>query len=396
MSQFIYADNAATTRISSAALAAMTACFTTEYGNPSALYRHGQNAKTIVTRAREEVAVCIGAEPKEIFFTSGGTESDNWALLGGAVARANRGNHIITTAIEHHAVLHTCAAMEKEGYEATYLPVDEKGLVSPAQLRAALCKDTALVSIMTANNEIGTIEPIHELCEIAHEAGALFHTDAVQAAGHIPLNVKELGVDLLSLSGHKFHGPKGVGALFCRKGLVLPPLIYGGGQERGRRSGTENVPGIVGLAAALRERTATLEEDTRRITALRDKLIGGLLTIPCSRLTGHPTLRLPGTASFVFEAVEGESLLLLLDEYGICASSGSACSSASLDPSHVLLAIGLPHALAHGSLRLTIGDETTDAEIDRILEAVPAVVARLRDMSPVWDSTTNSPNWKIS
>ena len=398
MSRFIYADHAGTTALSRAALEAMAPYLTERYGNPSSLYRFGQEAKSDLEQARSDVAACIGAKPEELFFTSGGTEADNWALKGVLEWMALKGKptgHIITSAIEHHAILHTAQHLEKQGYDVTYLPVDELGRVSPAEVEAAIRPDTLLISIMAANNEIGTIQPVAEIGAVARKHKVLFHTDAVQAVGHIPVDVEAWNVDLLSLSAHKFQGPKGVGALYVRKPLRLPPLIHGGGQEKGRRSGTENVAGVVGMAAALKEAAAQLETEGARLSALRDRLIDGLTRLPYSRLTGDPANRLPGTASFVFEGVEGEALLLHLDARGICASSGSACSSASLDPSHVLLAIGLPHAIAHGSLRLSLGADNTDADVDAILAAVPEVVAYLREMSPVWDAAEQKPTWVV-
>ena len=398
MSRFIYADHAGTTALSRAALEAMTPYLTERYGNPSSLYRFGQEAKSDLEQARADIAACIGAKPEEIFFTSGGTEADNWALKGVLEWMALKGKptgHIITSAIEHHAILHTAQHLEKQGYDVTYLPVDELGRVSPAEVEAAIRPDTLLISIMAANNEIGTIQPVAEIGAVARKHKVLFHTDAVQAVGHIPVDVEAWNVDLLSLSAHKFQGPKGVGALYVRKPLRLPPLIHGGGQEKGRRSGTENVAGVVGMAAALKEAAAQLETEGARLSALRDRLIDGLTRLPYSRLTGDPANRLPGTASFVFEGVEGEALLLHLDSRGICASSGSACSSASLDPSHVLLAIGLPHAIAHGSLRLSLGADNTDADVDAMLAAVPEVVAYLRNMSPVWDAAEQKPTWVV-
>ena len=398
MSRFIYADHAGTTALSRTALAAMTPYFTEQYGNPSSLYRFGQEAKADLEQARADIAACIGAKAEEIFFTSGGTEADNWALKGVAELMALKGKttgHIITSAIEHHALLHTAQHLEKQGYAVTYLPVDELGRVSPADVEAAVRPDTVLISIMAANNEIGTIQPVAEIGAVARKHKVLFHTDAVQAVGHIPVDVEAWNVDLLSLSAHKFQGPKGVGALYVRRPLRLPPLLHGGGQEKGRRSGTENVPGVIGMAAALKEAVAHLEAEGARLSALRDRLIDGLTRLPYTRLTGDPENRLPGTASFVFEGVEGEALLLHLDAKGICASSGSACSSASLDPSHVLLAIGLPHAIAHGSLRLSLGADNTDADVDAMLEAVPEVVAYLRNMSPVWDAAEQKPTWVL-
>ena len=396
--KFVYADHAATTAVTDTALAAMLPCFTQDYGNPSSLYGFAQEGKSRLEQARAQVAACLNAKPEEVYFTSGGTEADNWALRGVAELMALKGRktgHIITTAIEHHAILHTAQYLEKQGYEVTYLPVDGDGLVDPANLEAAIRPDTILISVMAANNEIGTIQPIAEIGAIAKAHKVLFHTDAVQAVGHIPVDVEEWNVDLLSLSGHKFGGPKGIGALYMKKPLRLPALIQGGGQEKGRRSGTENVPGAVGMAAALKEATDYLPEESARLAALRDKLIAGLSGLPYASLTGHPVKRLPGTASFVFEGVEGEALLLHLDARGICASSGSACSSASLDPSHVLLAIGLPHAIAHGSLRLSLGADNTEADVDYILKEVPAVVAYLREMSPVWDKDAQKPTWVL-
>lgn len=395
MSRIVYADHAATTALSDTALKAMLPYFNQSYGNPSSLYSFAQQAKSDLEAARAQVAACLNAQPEEIYFTSCGSESDNWALRGVAEQKKDKGRHIITSAIEHHAILHTARYLEKQGFEVTYLPVDGQGRVDPAAVKAALRPDTILISIMTANNEIGTIEPIAEIGAIAREAGVLFHTDAVQAVGHIPVDVQAWKVDLLSLSGHKFRGPRGMGALYVRKGVRLPPLMFGGGQEKGRRAGTENVAGAVGLAAALREATDGLAAESARLSALRDKLTAGLGRIPYSRLTGDPVNRLPGTASFVFEGVEGEALLLLLDARGICASSGSACSSASLDPSHVLLAIGLPHAIAHGSLRLTLGAENTEEDVAYLLQEVPRVVQYLREMSPVWDKAAGKPTWEL-
>ena len=396
--KFVYADHAATTAVTDTALAAMLPHFTRDYGNPSSLYRFAQEGKTHLEEARAQVAACLNAKPEEVYFTSGGTEADNWALRGVAELMALKGKktgHIITTAIEHHAILHTAQWLEKQGYEVTYLPVDGDGLVDPANLEQAIRPDTILISVMAANNEIGTIQPIAEIGAIARAHKVLFHTDAVQAVGHIPVDVEAWNVDLLSLSGHKFGGPKGIGALYMKKPLRLPALIQGGGQEKGRRSGTENVPGAVGMAAALKEAVDHLAQESARLSALRDKLIAGLSVLPYTRLTGHPVKRLPGTASFVFEGVEGEALLLHLDAKGICASSGSACSSASLDPSHVLLSIGLPHAIAHGSLRLSLGAENTEEDVEYILKEVPAVVAYLREMSPVWDKEAQKPTWEL-
>ena len=391
--RMIYADNAATTKLSPTALAAMIPYFTEGFGNPSSLYDFGTKARSALEQARADVAQCLNAQTDEIFFTSGGTESDNWALRGVAEALGRRGKHILISAIEHHAILHTGDWLRKQGFEVELLPVDAYGKVQPDILHNALRPDTILVSVMLANNEIGTIQPIKELSAIAHTNGALFHTDAVQAVGHIPVDVEDLGVDLLSLSSHKFHGPRGVGALYVRHKTPLLPLIHGGGQERNRRSGTENVAGAVGLAAALKERCAVLEEEIPRISTLRDKLIQEVLKFPRTRLTGDPVNRLPSIASFTFEAIEGESILLKLDARGICVSSGSACSSASLEPSHVLLAIGLPHEIAHGSVRISLGSDVTEDDVDTIILALKEVVDHLRAMSPVWDTTAQKATW---
>jgi cysteine desulfurase len=385
MSRIVYADNAATTFLSKTALDAMMPYLTDQPGNASTVYGYGRTAKKAVEDARRTVAAAIGAKPEEIYFTSGGTEADNWAIKAAAELKKNKGRHIISSVIEHHAVLYTLQYLEKQGYEVTYLPVDKYGSVSPDELKKAIRSDTILVTIMAANNEIGTIQPVAELGKIAREAGALFHTDAVQAVGHIPIDVNTMNIDLLSLAGHKFKGPKGTGALYIRKGLRLPPILHGGGQERGSRSGTENVPGIVGLAAALGEATEHLTENMARLIRMRDRLIEGLLKIPYTHLTGDPVNRLPGTASFVFECVEGESMVLLLDQNGICSSSGSACSSGSLDPSHVLMSIGLPHEIAHGSLRLSLGEDNTEEDVDYLLEKIPPIIERLRAMSPLWE-----------
>lgn len=393
MPKTIYADYAATTPLSKAARQAMEPYFGERFGNPSSLYAFGQEAKTDLEAARADIARCLNARPEEIYFTSGGSEADNWALKGAAELRSKKGKHIITTAIEHHAVLYTAQYLEKQGYEVTYLPVDELGRVDPEAVRAAIRPDTILISVMAANNEIGTVEPIPAIGAIAREKGILFHTDAVQAVGHIPVDVQAWNCDLLSFSGHKFHGPRGMGGLYMRKGLRLPPLIHGGGQERGLRSSTENVASAVGMAAALTESVAEMEAESRRLSALRDRLLDGLSQLPYAKVTGDRENRLPGTASLVFEGAEGEALLLHLDSRGIRASSGSACSSASLDPSHVLLAIGLPHEVAHGSLRLSLGRETTEEDVDDILKEVPQVVAYLRDMSPVWDAKLQRPVW---
>lgn len=387
MSKTIYADNAATTQVSQRVLQAMLPWFSSHYGNPSSIYGIGREGRGAVEDARSQVAQALNAQPGEIFFTACGTESDNWAIKGIAHALAPKGKkQIITSAIEHHAVLHTCKALEKEGFTVTYLPVDRYGLVSPEDVKRAIGPGTALVTIMAANNEIGTIQPIAEIGAVCREAGVLFHTDAVQAVGHIPMDVEAMNIDLLSLSAHKFHGPKGVGALYIRRGIPFPAtLMEGGAQERGRRAGTENVAGIVGLGAAITEALEDLPAKTSRIAAMRDHLIAELTKLPKSHLNGHPDRRLPGNCNISFEGVEGEALLLLLDNHDICASSGSACTSGSLDPSHVLLAIGLPHEIAHGSLRLSIGDLNTPDEVEEIIQTVPQVVERLRAMSPVWE-----------
>lgn len=381
--RLIYLDNAATTKTHPDVVSAMLPYFSEYFGNPSSLYDLAATSRTAVEEARGKVAAAIGSAPDQVYFTSGGTESDNWAIRGVATAHAKKGQHIITSQIEHHAVLHTCEALEKEGYEVTYLPVDEFGRVRVADLLAAIRDDTILITIMLANNEIGTIQPIAEIGEIARSKKIVFHTDAVQAVGQIPVDVNALNVDLLSLSSHKFSGPKGIGALYIRKGTRIAPFMHGGAQEKRRRAGTENVPGIVGLGAAIDRAVAQMPEKTERILKLREKLIAGLGAIPASRLNGHPKERLPNNVNFIFEYIEGESILLLLNAYGIAGSTGSACTSASLDPSHVLLACGIPHEVAHGSLRLTLGEETTEEEIDYVLEIVPKVVQRLRDMSPL-------------
>lgn len=382
----IYLDNAATTSVDQRVLEAMLPYYKSSFGNPSSLYSYGQEAKRAIEEAREKVAKALGANSDEIYFTSGGSESDNWALKGIAYALKEKGNHIITTAIEHHAVLHACLYLEKQGFEITYLPVDKYGLVSTEELKNAITEKTILVSVMFANNEIGTIEPIEELARITHEKGIYFHTDAVQAVGNIPIDVKKLNIDLLSLSAHKIYGPKGVGALYIKKGVKLHSLIQGGGQERNRRAGTENVAGIVGLGTAIELITNDLDSHINKLTYLRDKLINGILEkIPYTRLNGHPTKRLPGNVNVSIEFIEGESLILSLDMAGICASSGSACTSGTLDPSHVLLAIGLPHEIAHGSLRLSIGKENTDEDIEKVLEILPQIVDRLRMMSPLYE-----------
>ena len=378
----IYLDNAATTAVSPEVLEAMTPYFCQVYGNPSSIHSTGRDARRAVDAARKQVAAAIGATAPEIYFTAGGSESDNWAIRCASRALAAKGRHIITSQIEHHAVLHTCQYMEKQGYEVTYLPVDENGLVSVEDVKNAIRPDTVLISIMAANNEIGTIEPIREIGKVAHEAGVLFHTDAVQAVGAVPIDVNDWNVDMLSLSGHKFHAPKGIGALYIRKGVKISNLIFGGAQERGLRAGTENLPGIVGLGAAIELAVAELPEYTRRLTALRDRLIDGILqNIPDVRLNGHRTQRLPGNVNVSVRYVEGEALLMRLDLAGVEASSGSACTSGSLDPSHVLLAIGLPHEIAHGSLRLSLGNDTTEADVDYVIEKLPGIVKDLREMS---------------
>ena len=382
---FIYLDNAATTRVSDAALNAMLPYFRQQYGNPSSLYAFGQEAKDALERARETVAGVLNCEPREIIFTSGGSEADNQAIRSAADIGARAGKrHIISTAFEHHAVLHTLSKLEKEGFEVTLLDVHSDGLVRVEELAAAIRPDTCLVTVMYANNEIGTIQPIADIGRVCRERGVLFHTDAVQAAGHLPIDVQAQNIDLLSLSAHKFHGPKGVGVLYARRGIALTNLIEGGAQERGRRAGTENTAGIAGMAAALDEAARNMERDSAKMTALRDRLIAGLSRIPHSALNGDAERRLPGNVSFCFEGIEGESLLLLLDDKGVCASSGSACTSGSLDPSHVLLAIGRPHEVAHGSLRLTLSGETSEEDIDYTIKAVTEVVAYLRSISPVW------------
>ena len=383
---YVYADNAATTKVSPTAVAAMMPFLTEEYGNPSSFYSLGQRAAEALVKARETVAECLGAEPGEIYFTGGGSESDNQAIRSAAFVGAKKGKrHIISTKFEHHAVLHTLEQLEREGFDVTLLDVHPNGVITVEDVANAIREDTCLVTIMFANNEIGTMQPTKEIGALCREKKIPFHTDAVQAVGHVPINVKEMNIDMLSLSGHKFHSPKGVGALYVRRGIPLKNLIEGGQQEKGKRGGTENMPGIVGMAAALKESTDHMAENMKKITTLREKLITGLEKIPHSKLNGDRNLRVPGTVNFCFEGIEGESMLLLLDANGIAASSGSACTSGSLDPSHVLLALGLPHEGAHGSLRLSIGEYNNEAEIDHILETVPKVVERLRDMSPVWD-----------
>lgn len=381
----IYADNAATTKMSRASIDAMLPYMETYYGNPSSLHSVGQRAAEALADARARIAARLGCQPREITFTSGGSEADNQALISAArLGEKKDKKHIISTAFEHHAVLHTLEKLKKEGFDVELLPVGSTGTVTAAQVAAAIRPDTCLVSVMYANNEIGSVMPIAEIGAVCRAAGVLFHTDAVQAAGHLPINVKEQNIDMLSLSGHKFHGPKGIGALYARQGILLTPVIEGGAQERGKRAGTENIPAIVGMAAAFDEACEHMAENTAYISALRDKLIAGLSPIPHSALNGDPVNRLPGNVHFCFEGIEGESLLLLLDARGICASSGSACTSGSLDPSHVLLAIGRPHEIAHGSLRLTLCETNTAEEVEYMLRAIPEVVSYLRGMSPLW------------
>ena len=390
MKRFVYADNAATTPVSQTVLNAMLPYYTEKYGNPSSLYAVGREAKKALEEARENVANHLGALPNEIFFTSGGSEADNWAIKGVAHELAKKGKkHIITSKFEHHAVLHTTESLEKEGFEVTYLEVYENGIVKPEDVEKAIREDTALVTIMYANNEIGTIQPISEIGAICKKHGVLFHTDAVQAVGNVKINVKEENIDLLSLSGQKLHAPKGVGALYVRRGIRLPNLISGGAQERGKRAGTENVAGIVALSVAMDEAYANLDERNARLIRMRDRLIEGASKIERSRLNGDAVKRLPGNFNMCFEGIEGESLLLKLDFAGICASSGSACTSGSLDPSHVLLAIGLPHEIAHGSLRISFSDQNTEEDVDYILEVLPGIVSYLRDISPLWDEIIN-------
>lgn len=386
MNQMVYADNAATTALSRAAFEAMLPYLTTEYGNPSSGYSFGRNAKRAIQDAREKVASAIGALPEEIYFTSGGTEADNWAIKSAVKNGQNNGKHIISTAIEHHAVLHTLDSLKVHGYEITRLGVDMYGQISLEKLRSFIKNGTSLISIMAANNEIGTILPTAEIGALAKEYGIIFHTDAVQAVGHIPINVGAMNIDMLSLAGHKFRGPKGIGALYVKKGLNLPAMIHGGGQEHNLRSGTENVAGIVGLGAALEEAASNMKENIKKVSALRDRLINGVIKIPHIRLTGDPANRLPGIASFAVEGVEGESMVMMLDQNGICASSGSACSSGSQEASHVLLATGLSSQLAHSSLRFSLNEDNSEKDVDYILEKLPAIISRLRDFSPVWNT----------
>ena len=381
----IYADNAATTRMSEAAIDAMLHCAKETWGNPSSLYDFGQRAREALEDARARIAKCLGASPRELIFTSGGSEADNQAIRSAAALGARKGKrHILSTAFEHHAVLHTLKKLEREGFEVELLPVGPLGTVTAQQVADAIREDTALVTVMYANNEIGSILPVAEIGAVCRERGVLFHTDAVQAAGHLPIDVQAQCIDMLSLSAHKFHGPKGIGVLYARQGVALTNLIEGGAQERGKRAGTENLPAVAGMAAALAEACAHMEENAAKVSALRDRLIAGLSQIPPAALDGDPVRRLPGNVNFCFEGVEGESLLLLLDDRGICASSGSACTSGALDPSHVLLAIGRPHEVAHGSLRLSLCEENSEADVDAILNAVPEIIEYLRNMSPLW------------
>ena len=382
----VYLDNAATTKTSKKVVDAMLPYFTEVYGNPSSLHTVGQIAKEELEKARQTVADCLGANANEIYFTSGGSESDNQAIISAINIGARKGKkHIVSSKFEHHAVLHTLKKLEKQGVEVTLVEVNENGVINPSDVENAIREDTALVTIMMANNEIGTIQPIKEIGEICKKKGVLFHTDAVQTVGHVAIDVKEMNIDMLSLSAHKFHGPKGVGALYARKGVYLSNVIEGGAQEKGKRGGTENLPAIVGMAVALKDACDNLQSNSAKITALRDKLIEGLKKIPHSKINGDEKVRVPNNVNICFEGIEGESLLLYLDMYGISASSGSACTSGSLDPSHVLLAIGLPHEVAHGSLRLSLSEENTEEDVDYVLEKVPEVVALLRKMSPVWD-----------
>lgn len=393
MGKMIYLDNAATTRTAPEVVEAMLPYFTENYGNPSSVYGFASANKEVITGFREKIANILGAKCEEIYFTAGGSESDNWALIATAEAYASKGKHIITSKIEHHAVLHTCEYLEKKGYDITYLDVDEYGIVDLDQLKASIREDTILISIMFANNEIGTVQPVAEIGEIAHEHGILFHTDAVQAFGQVPIQVDELHIDMLSASGHKLNGPKGIGFLYIRKGVKIRSFIHGGAQERKRRAGTENVPGIVGIGTAAERAARTMEERTGREKELRDYMISRIeAEIPYCRLNGDRTRRLPNNVNFSFQFVEGESLLIMLDMKGICASSGSACTSGSLDPSHVLLAIGLPHEIAHGSLRMTLGEDTTKEDIDVVVDALKEIVQNLRNMSPLYEDFIKKQN----
>ena len=386
----IYADNAATTKMCPAAIQAMATCMEENYGNPSSLYAFGQQAREALEDARERIAACLGCTPREITFTSGGSEADNQAIFSAAKLGARKGKkHIISTAFEHHAVLHTLDTLKQQGFDITLLDVHKNGVVTAQQVQDAIREDTCLVTVMFANNEIGTIQPIAEIGKVCRERGVLFHTDAVQAVGHIPVNVARQNIDMLSLSAHKFHGPKGIGVLYAKRGIPLDSLIHGGAQERGKRAGTENLPAVVGMAAALEQAAANLDAYAAKLTPLRDRLIAGLDKIPYSELNGHREQRLPGTVNFCFEGIEGEALLLLLDDKGVCASSGSACTSGSLDPSHVLLAIGRPHEVAHGSLRLSLDDTITQDQVDYIIQAVTEVVRYLRSISPFWRDLVN-------
>ena len=387
--RIVYADNSATTNISDEVFEAMLPYLKDQYGNASSIYKLGRDAQKAIEESRAKVAKALNADPKEIFFTSCGTESDNWAIRGVCEKLKAKGkNHIVTSVSEHHAILHTCQYMERQGYEVTYVPVGDKGLVNVEDVKNAITDKTAIVSIMYANNEIGTIQPIEEIAKVCHEKGVIFHTDAVQAVGNVEIDVKKQGIDMLSLSGHKIHAQKGIGAIYIKRGLVLPNLIYGGGQERGKRPGTENTAAIVGLGRAMEIAVQGIPEKNERVTKMRNRLIDGLLTIPNTRLNGDREKRLAGNCNISFEGVEGESLLLKLDEHGIMASSGSACTSGSLDPSHVLLSLGLKHEVAHGSLRLSINNQNTEEDIDYILEWVPKVIEELRSMSPVWEKIT--------
>lgn len=396
MKRFIYLDNAATTKTRPEVVDAMLPYFTEFYGNPSSVYEFSNESKKAINRSRETIADAIGAKTNEIYFTAGGTESDNWALAATAEAYQAKGNHIITSKIEHHAVLHTCEYLEKRGFEVTYLDVDENGVIKIDELKKAIRPTTILISIMFANNEIGTIEPVKEIGEIAKEHGIIFHTDAVQAFGHVPINVDEYHIDMMSASGHKLNGPKGIGFLYIRTGIKTRSFVHGGAQERKRRGGTENVPGIVGFGKAVEIAMNTLEERTKKESELRDYLMKRVMAeVPYVRINGHRTSRLSNNVNFAFQFIEGESLLIMLDMDGICGSSGSACTSGSLDPSHVLLAIGLPHEVAHGSLRLSLDEENTDEDVDYLLQAVPEVVEYLRNMSPVWDKAQQKPVWNL-
>ncbi len=381
--KIVYMDHAATTYAAPEVVEAMLPYFSEKFGNPSSVYGIGQENKAAVDEARAKVAAAINAEPNEIYFTAGGTESDNWALKGVAFANIRKGKHIITTAVEHHAILHAAEWLQSQGFEVTYLPVDQYGMVSPADVEKAIRPDTILISVMYANNEVGTIQPIAEIGAIARAHGIYFHTDAVQAVGHVPIDVKAEHIDMLSLSGHKFYGPKGIGVLYIRRGVRIQNLLHGGAQESRHRAGTENVAGIVGLGAAIERSVAAMPEESARLTAMRDHMIRELLKIPASHLNGHPTQRLPNNVNITFEYIEGEGILLLLNMFGICASTGSACNSASLEPSHVLTAMGVPHEIAHGSVRLTLGERNTEEDVSYVLEKLPEVVGKLRSMSPL-------------